>query len=112
MNVDDFAKILIVIAISFSIMGISWQTMRLVGVFADSFKDLRKVLQNMGVLSDKFLLDYDFVSSRLKTAVDTVSGFIANVVEPLSRIFSFLGKFKKKSKREENDFDLEEELED
>jgi hypothetical protein len=110
MNVDDFAKILIVIAISISLLGISYQTMRLIGSMADSIKDLRKVLQNFGLLSDKFLEDYAYITTKLKDLVDTLSGFATNVVDPLKQIFSFVGKLRRKRK-EKNEFEYEDEQE-
>lgn len=110
MTVDDVAKLLIVSALSLSIVGLTYQTMRLIGSLADSIKDLRKVLQVAGDLSERLALDYDFISSRVKNTVDSVSGFASNILDPLSTIFGFMKGFKKKKKEEVDDFeDLEEE---
>ncbi|MFQ5492910.1 MAG: hypothetical protein ACE5DX_01995 [Candidatus Dojkabacteria bacterium] len=107
MSVDDFSKILLVIVISISILGLSYQTMRLIGGFADSIKDLRKVLQAFGNLSDKLVVDYDFISSKAKKIVESISNFTTNIVDPLSKMLSFVGKFrgkKKKKDKEKDDF--------
>jgi len=110
MNVDDFAKILLVIAVSISLLGISYQTMRLIGSTADSIKDLRKVLQNFGTLSDKFIVDYTYITDKLKNIVDTVGGFATNIVDPLKTIFSFVGKFKR-GKKSKDEFEYEDDKE-
>ncbi|KXK27060.1 MAG: hypothetical protein TR69_WS6001001086 [candidate division WS6 bacterium OLB20] len=108
MSVDDFAKLLLVIVFSISILGLTYQCMRLLGAFADSIRDLRQVLQAFGDLSDRLVNDYDYISRRLKGVVDSVSGFTTGVVEPLSSIFGFVKNFRKsRGKTEtqpENDF--------
>jgi hypothetical protein len=106
MNVDDFAKILIIIAISISLLGISYQTMRLIGSMADSIKDLRKVLQNFGSLSDRFITDYTYITDKVKDIVDTAGGIATNIVEPLGKILSFASKFKR-GKKANNEFEHE-----
>ncbi|MCA9383460.1 hypothetical protein KC909_03780 [Candidatus Dojkabacteria bacterium] len=97
MNIDDFVKILLVVSISFSIVGISYQIMRVLGGMADSIKDFRKTIQNTGTITDKVLADYDFVSDQIKGFASSVGRIGSNVIDPVVNLLSFLERFKSPS---------------
>lgn len=101
MSVDDFAKLLLVIVFSISILGLTYQCMRLIGAFTDSIRDLRQVLQAFGDLSDRFVTDYDYISRKVKQMVDSVSGFTSGVIDPLSSMLGFFKGFRKSKKKAE-----------
>lgn len=112
MNVDDFAKILIVIALSISLLGISYQIMRLIGVMADSFGDMRTIIKSFGELSEKFVADYDYLIAKVKNIVDTLSGVSTNIIAPLGKILGFVSKFKRNKKADDEEDDDEFEVKD
>lgn len=111
MSVDDFSKLLLVIVFSISILGLTYQCMRLLGGLADSIKDLRQVLQAFGDLSDRFVEDYGFISRRLKNTVDSISNFANNIIDPLSSMFGFVKNFSKNKTNKEPSETTETEVE-
>lgn len=104
MSVDEISKLLIIVALSFSIAGISYQLMRLIGSFADTVRDFRITVQNLGEVSTKLAEDYDFVSEQVKGFAGAVGGVGKNVINPLTNLFGFLKRFKSS----DNDIDEEE----
>lgn len=96
MTVNEYSIILLTIAVSFGIAGISFQLMRLIGSVADSVKDFRKTIQNLGDLSTKLTEDYDHVSNGVKSLSDALGNLGNNVVNPVVNALSFLKRFKRK----------------
>lgn len=107
MNVDDFVKITLALSVAFSLVGISFQIMRLIGKLADSLQDLRKAIQNISNMSDMVLEDYMEVRTILRAVIDLVKNFRSQVIEPLSKlggaVSALAGLMKFKGKEEESD---------
>src|SRR5688572_23002505 len=92
MNVDDFVKVVLVLGFTFSMVGISFQIMRLIGKFTASLQDLRKTFQNVSTVSDMAVEDY----SKLRGLLNGILGAfdnIQNVLSPLSVVTNMLSKF-------------------
>lgn len=92
MTVDDFLKIVIVVGVTFSIVGISWQIMRLVSKLADTVQDTRRVVQNVGEVSDLAVEDYRSVRGIIKS-VGNIGATFDGVTKLMNR---FSGKSKSK----------------
>lgn len=92
-NLDDFLKLVLVLSISFAIVGISYQIMRLFSKFTTILEDLRNPIKNINELSDSLLQDYKDVRGYLKS----FGGVVSNLNKLMSSL-GFLSFFKNKSK--------------
>lgn len=92
-NLDDFLKLILVLSISFAIVGISYQIMRLFSKFTTILEDLRNPIKNINELSDSLLQDYKDARGYLKS----FGGVVANINKIFNSL-SFLSFFKNKSK--------------
>lgn len=99
MEINDISKIILVISISFSLVGISIQIMRLMGTFNDSLKDLQEILRSFGKISKKISEDYDQFSAHILTLTGAISRIGTDVIAPMIGLFSFLDRFKSKDKK-------------
>lgn len=101
MSVDDFIKIMLATGFTFSLVGISFQIMRLIGKFTASIQDLRKTFQNVSTVSDLVVEDYRRVRGVLLSIVDVVDNLQKNVLSPLKTITNILSLFGRKQEDEE-----------
>lgn len=99
MNVDDFVKIVLVLGFTFSMVGISFQIMRLIGKFTASLQDLRKTFQNVSTASDMAVEDYGKIRVVLNSVLGAVDN-IQNVLSPLKNVASILSLFGQKKPEE------------
>lgn len=99
MEINDIAKIILVVSVSFSLVGISIQIMRLMGTFNESLKDLQEILRSFGKISKKISEDYDQFSSHLLTLSSSISKIGTDVITPAVGLFSFLGKLRTNKKK-------------
>ncbi len=90
---DDFVKILLVLAVTFSIVGITIQVMRIMGKLVDTVAESNLILKLAHDFLEKFSEDYDFIVEQLKYILEAISGFSRSVFIPLSKIFGFLKTF-------------------
>ena len=97
----DLIKIrqfVLLLAAAFSLAGISFQLMRLISSLRDNVNDLRKTVQNIGLLSDGLVEDHkslrEAISSFKKAGEglkETVSNFNTKISKPLGAISALLG---------------------
>jgi len=99
MEINDIAKIILVVSLSFSLVGISIQIMRLMGTFNDSLKDMQEILRSFGKISQKLSEDYDQFSAHLLTLTGAISKIGTDVIAPIVGLFSFLDRFNSKGKK-------------
>jgi hypothetical protein len=118
MSIDDIVKLILVISIAFTLVGISIQIIRLLGEFVFTIKEANSTLKSVATLVEKFTGDYDYIIEQVKMIIDTVSSFTNSAFKPLNKIFGFMNKFTNKSKEKKSknskdeDQDIEEDDED
>jgi len=90
LSVDDFVKLLLTFAVCFSIVGISWQIIRMLGNLNETVKESNFIVKDGRSLLEKFVEDYDYYADLLKSILESVNGFTKAVFVPLTNIFGFL----------------------
>jgi hypothetical protein len=93
MTVDDFLKIILILAIVFAIAGISFQIMRLLSKFTDILEDSRHSIANVNKLSDMALEDYEIIRNiirDLSQSIESVKEFAKNPMKLVSDFLSIL----------------------
>jgi len=101
MNIDDFLKSLLVASLCFSLVGISYQIMKLISNLGDSVGDFRKTIKNVSNMSEKVNRDYDFVMDQIKSFAESIGSIGRNVIDPITNMLGFLKRFEpSKSKLE------------
>jgi prophage DNA circulation protein len=90
LTVDDFVKLLLTFAVCFSIVGISWQLIRMLGHLIETVKESNFVVKDSRELLEKFVEDYDYYANLIKSILESVNGFTKAVFVPLTNIFGFL----------------------
>lgn len=90
---DDFVKILLVLAVAFSIVGITIQVIRILGKLVDTVSESNTILALVHDFLERFMEDYDFIIEQVKYILEALSGFSRSVFTPLGKIFGFLRKF-------------------
>lgn len=92
LTTDDFVKIALTLAVVFSLVGISWQIMRILNGLVDTVKESNLILVLAHDFMEKFSEDYDFIIEQVKSVLDGVSGLSNSIFKPLANIFGFLKK--------------------
>lgn len=95
MSVDEFTKLILIFAIVFAIVGISWQLMRLIGKLADSVEDMRPTIKNVGKMSDQMVEDYKRISNLINSGVGFVTKLKENISGPGKMIAALLAGMNK-----------------
>lgn len=105
MTVDEIVKLMIFSGITFSMVGLSIQIMRILGGFASILSDLRKTIQNIGNASDQFVEDYKMISDAIRALSKGLTNINSGIIEPLSKFSKLASRFSKfgKNKEEEED---------
>lgn len=93
MSVDDVTKLLLAGAISFSIVGISIQLMRLLGSFNDVIQDVRSTVRFIGELAHRISGDYKNLREGMANFLNPIQNMVNNVTKPLNRLTKVLGGF-------------------
>ena len=88
--VDDIVKLLLTLAVCFSLVGISWQIIRLLGQLVDTVKEGNLVVRDSRDLLEKFIEDYDYLAELVKSILESINGFTKGVFGPLTKLFGFL----------------------
>lgn len=94
MSTNEIAVLVLVISVSFSIVGISVQLMRLMGTSNDTLKKVEPVVDNFARLSTKMTDDYSELSTHILTLTSSLSLIGSKVIVPLVGVFSFLDKYR------------------
>lgn len=91
MNVDDFTKLLLAIAVSFAIVIISWGLFRILNNLAGSIQDIRKAIKNTSTLSDYLVEDYLRAREEVYAILKGVSEFKSSFVDPVRNLTKAAG---------------------
>jgi hypothetical protein len=89
-TVDDFVKLLLTFAVCFSIVGISWQLIKMLGNLTETVKESNFIIKDARELLEKFVEDYDYFADLIKSILESVNGFTKGVFGPLTTLFGFL----------------------
>lgn len=105
MNVDDFTKILLAVAVAFAIVIIAWGLFRILNNLASSIDDFRKAIKNTSTLTDYLLEDYLKAREEIYSVMQGIKDFKASFLDPvrnIGKMAGFLTPFvgKRKSKDE------------
>ncbi len=98
MELNDIAKIILVVSVSFSIVGISIQIMRLLGTANDTIKLSHDIIRNLNRITNKLSDDYISVSDHILTLTKSVSRIGTHVIDPVVGLFGFLDRLKSNDK--------------
>jgi hypothetical protein len=79
--VDDIVKLLLALAVTFSLAGISFQIMRLISKATDMMQDLRKAVQNISTASDMMVEDYSDARKAIKGMIGLMNNINDSVIE-------------------------------
>ncbi|MBU0976285.1 MAG: hypothetical protein ABIE03_07700 [Patescibacteria group bacterium] len=97
MEINDLYKLILAVTIGGSIVGISVYLAKLLSAVTDNINDLRKTVQNVGVITDGLVENQRSISSALDSAgriVKKVEGVVDSVsnkiIKPLNTIFAML----------------------
>jgi hypothetical protein len=97
MDANDVAKLILFSAISISLLGISFQFMRLLGAVTDNIKDFRNIVRNFSILVEGFVIDQGLIRDGIKSFVNVGKRFeelMTNIskkfIGPLEVVFGFL----------------------
>lgn len=102
MTVDEIAKLVLVFSVSFAIVGLAVQSMRLIGKLVDALEDLRGPIKTFSDLADYLLRDYGHLRkvggemlseiSEVKDSVLTPLRGLSKALWALKRLSSWLDK--------------------
>ena len=99
LSVDEIVKLLLVSSLAFSIVGISFQIIRLLGKVIGVLDELKNPVKNFSKLADLILGDYEsgrkFIYKILASIKDSV-----NLFALFGKILNFFGKKKDMNKSE------------
>ena len=107
-TIDDLVKLILVLSIAFSLVGLSVQMMRILGGLVDTVKESNFILHLVSEVMEKFTGDYDYIIEQVKSILESVSGFTRGVFVPLTKLMGFVKNipgmgFMGKSSKESND---------
>lgn len=101
MTVDEVVKLILAIAFAISLVGISIQLMRLIGKVTDTLEDTREGVRNFSALSTMAREDYEEIRREIKSILGFVTKLRVNLLDPISSLFSFVGRFLDKGKADD-----------
>ena len=91
MNVDDFTKLLLAIAVSFAIVLLAWGLFKILINLAGSIQDIRKAIKNTSTLSDFILEDYLKAREEIYSIVKGLGDFKSSFVDPVRNLGKIAG---------------------
>jgi len=94
MEINDLTKLVLIASLSFSIVGISIQIMRLLGSLNETIKMSHEIIRSFGKISSKISEDYETFSKHLLTLSGAISHIGTDVIVPFVGLFSFLDRFR------------------
>ncbi|HOY46898.1 MAG TPA: hypothetical protein PKU95_04690 [Candidatus Dojkabacteria bacterium] len=101
LTIDDLIKLLLAFSVAFSLVGISVQSMRILGELVETVRESNFIIRTARELFDKFTGDYDYIIEQVKGILESIRGFTSGVFGPLTSMFSFLKTFSGKKGKEE-----------
>jgi len=106
-TVDEFTKLLLIFGITFAIVGISIQFMRVLGQFSGILEDLRISIKNIGNVTTQLAEDYKLLSGAIRGLSSTLKNFNKSVLKPLGRISEIFSKFLNRHNKDEDEGEKE-----
>lgn len=100
LTIDDLIKLLLAFSVAFSLVGISVQSMRILGELVETVRESNFIIRTARELFDKFTGDYDYIIEQVKAILESIRGFTTGVFGPLANMFSFLKTFSGKKGKE------------
>lgn len=101
MELQEVGKFALYIAISISIVGVSYQIMRLLSALTGNIKDLRQTVKNVGKITDELIEDQKLMKQGIqsfvnvgKKAEESVELISVKVIKPFTEVFGFLKTLK------------------
>ena len=105
MTVDEIVKLMIFSGITFCMIGISFQIMRILGKFADMLGDLRSTVQNIGHITTQFVEDYKAISEAIKAISGGLTNINSGIIQPLAKLSKLTSKIPGFGKKKDEDED-------
>lgn len=91
MSVDDFVKILLAVAFSISLVGISFQLMRLISKLADTIEDSREGVQSASRMARLLSEDYEKARQEIGGLLGQLRRLKEDFVAPLLKLVTIFG---------------------
>lgn len=102
MNVDDFTKLILALAVAFAIVLLAWGLFKILNNLANSIQDFRKAIKNTSTLSDYVLEDYLKAREEIYSVLSGIKDFKSNFVDPIrnvGKMASVVAPYFKREKR-------------
>lgn len=118
MNVDEIVKLILAISFAISLLGISFQLMRLISKFTDTLEDARGSVQSLSKLSSEVVDDYSMVKTEIMSLISGIKNIKNDVVIPIIKVAGLVGSVgafvgrKKGDDKSDNEKEPSEELDD
>lgn len=96
MNPVDLAKLVLAIGVTLSIVGISFQLMRLLGAVTDNIRDLRPTIKKVTEIVDEFAQDQKLLKEGISAFVGagkSIKGMIGEIREKVMTPVNVISKF-------------------
>lgn len=97
MNLSELSKLILVVGISASSVGISIQVMKLLSAITENVKDFRKTVKNLGILAEGLVENQKLITEGIESVLEVIEkirGIISllseKVVQPVTVVFGFL----------------------
>lgn len=97
MDVDILIKLIVAIGLTGCAVGISIQLMKLLSAVTSNVKDFKKVVKNVGEITDNLIEEQDLLEEGVTTFVDigkkaqrTVDKVSDEIIDPLVQSLSFI----------------------
>ncbi|MDD3647001.1 MAG: hypothetical protein PHS44_00675 [Candidatus Dojkabacteria bacterium] len=98
MEINELYKLILAVTIGGSIVTVSIYIAKLLAAVTDNIKDLRKTVQNVGVITDGLIENQksltaavETISRIVKKAEGAVDSITNKIIKPLNTIFAMLG---------------------
>lgn len=92
-TIGDLTKLILYVSISISIVGVSYQIMRLISALVGNVNDLRITVKNIGVITSELVEDQKLIKSgiqRVLKIIDKVNRlvehFSSKIIGPINEI--------------------------
>lgn len=95
MEMNELSIFILIIAISFSVVGVSVQIMRILGTSNDAIKLSLESIRNLNRITTKITEDYSKASSNILALTEAISRIGTNIIDPVVGVFGFLNRFKR-----------------
>jgi hypothetical protein len=102
-TVDEFTKLLFISGLTFCVVGLPIQLMRVIEKLITMLGDLTVTTKNFGEFSTQLLEDYKAISTLIRNVVGTITNFKEKIMDPLSRVGGMMSKMRSKKETQGED---------